>query len=116
MFPPARTTGIPPRSLSRAFVTVLALLLSALGGIRLAFDRLGGAEDEATVVVAALAAPGRAGDCSRELALAQPTASPARAMPSQGLAPAALGASTGWSWSPAAPTTRQGSAGGPRSP
>ncbi len=73
MFPPRRTSGIPTRSLSRAFVAVLALLLSSLGGIRLAFDRLGGAEEE-TVLVAAVAAHSRVGERGGDLALAQPVA------------------------------------------
>jgi hypothetical protein len=115
MFPPRRTSGIPTRSLSRAFVAVLALLLSSLGGIRLAFDRLGGPEDE-TVVVAALAAHSRVGDCSRDLALAKPAArlSAGEAAPGQApLACAEVPHASSW---PAPPTTRQGSAGGPRAP
>jgi hypothetical protein len=115
MFPPRTTSGIPTRSLSRAFVAVLALLLSSLGGIRLAFDRLGGAEDE-TVLVAAVATSSRLNDCSRDLALARPAASlevsDAVSWPAHAPGPGVPHASA---W-PAAPTTRQGSAGGPRAP
>jgi hypothetical protein len=115
MFPPARTSGIPTRSLSRAFVAVLALLLSSLGGIRLAFDRLGGAEDE-TVLVATVAAQSRVGDCSSDLALAKPAACLAAREAASELPPVAPRVITRASTSPAAPTTREGSAGGPRAP
>jgi hypothetical protein len=115
MFPPRRTSGIPTRSLSRAFVAVLALLLSSLGGIRFAFDRLGGAEEE-TVLVAAVAASSRLADCSSDLAPAQPAACPSARATASGWAPVAgalLPHAGSW---PAAPTMRQGSAGGPRAP
>jgi hypothetical protein len=113
MFPPARTSGQPTRSLSRAFVAVLALLLSSLGGIRLAFDRLGGAEEE-TVLVAAVAGQCRLGDCSSDVALAQPaTVSRGAASRLTPLNDQAVPRSGSWL---AAPTTRQGSAGGPRAP
>ena len=115
MFPPRTTSGIPTRSLSRAFVAVLALLLSALGGIRLAFDRLGGPEEE-TVLVAAVAAQSRRCDCSRESAMAESAACPSRRAVASW--PAAL---AGYNAPltgpvPCAPTMLQGSAGGPRAP
>jgi hypothetical protein len=117
MFPPSGTSGISTRSLSRAFVAVLALLLSALGGIRLAFDRLGGPEDE-TVLVAALAPHSRSGESRAELSVAAPAAlpgSPAGAAPSRPAAVADGVIPAGAAWRPA-PTTRMGSAGGPRAP
>jgi len=115
MFPPARTSGIPTRSLSRAFVAVLALLLSSLGGIRLAFDRLGGAEED-TVLIAAVAAQSRHGDCRSDRALARPAARlGARDATAWFVPDASLEVPQGGP-SPAAPTTRQGSAGGPRAP
>jgi len=113
MFQPARTSGIPPRSLSRAFVAVLALLLSALGGIRLAFDRLGGAEEE-TVLVAAVALSSRLGDCRSDLAVAPPAATLSAVASQQPPALQRMLPPAGPSL--AAPTTRQGSAGGPRAP
>jgi hypothetical protein len=114
MFPPARTSGIPTRSLSRAFVAVLALLLSSLGGIRLAFDRLGGAEDETVLVAAVAAAHSRVGDCSVDLALAQPAARAEDA--AERFTPLAQRVVPRCDTWPAAPTTRCGSAGGPRAP
>jgi hypothetical protein len=115
MFPPARTSGIPTRSLSRAFVAVLALLLSSLGGIRLAFDRLGGPEEE-TVLVAALAAHSRPNDCRSEVVQALPAASQDALMAASGFPPVASTPVPCARCQPAAPTTREGSAGGPRAP
>ncbi len=68
------------------------------------------------MLVAAVAASGRLGDCSGDRVLAQPVASTRARDEVSGRTPAAsaMVAPPG-SWPPA-PTTRQGSAGGPRAP
>jgi hypothetical protein len=114
MFPLPRPSGIPTRSLSRAFVAVLALLLSALGGIRLGLDRLTGLDDEPALVASLSATDGSADRIDTSLCLAQGEA--ARQMRAEWVALPTERRLLETACSPPAPTQRLGSAGGPRAP
>ncbi len=112
----SRSSGASQRGFSTVFATVLALLLSALGGIRLGLDRLvGAAEDDAPVIACqAMLHAGMRADPAGETArvaiviatqpatLAVPTTAAAWPLLARADIPA--------------PSTLLGSAGGPRAP
>jgi hypothetical protein len=104
-----RSCGASTRALSTVFATMLALLLSALGGIRLGLDRLVGAGDDEVPVVACQSL--RSGDhlvapTARPAIASHPAAAPAQPEPQPLLARCDA----------PVPGPRLGSAGGPRAP
>jgi hypothetical protein len=112
----SRSSGASRRGFSTVFATVLALLLSALGGIRLGLDRLvRAAEDDAPVV--ACQASLHAGLRAETAGEAANVAITAVTAPLAAAVPMAAG-----SWpllarvDVPAPSPLLGSAGGPRAP
>ena len=114
MFPMSRPSGYPTRSLSRAFVAVLALLLSAVGGIRFGLDRLGGLDEEPALVAALSTAEQALGGLDSPAAATQ--AACVRASGAAWVHLARQRPPCDSAGTLSAPTQRQGSAGGPRAP
>jgi hypothetical protein len=98
-------------SLTTGVAALLAVLLSAAGGMRAGFDRLTGTPDgerPAVVAPTVVTAGERAGRASVTVA-ARPLLLAQASRPADSRAPADA-------WSPAAPALLRGSAGGPRAP
>lgn len=100
-------------SLAKGIAALLAVLLSAAGGMRAGFDRLTGTPDgerPAVVSPTTVAAGERAGRVN--VATVAPRAAPVVLLASRSSATLASPAT----WSPDAPALLLGSAGGPRAP
>lgn len=98
-------------SLTKGVAALLAVLLSAAGGMRAGFDRLTGTPDgeRPAVVAPTVVAAGERAGCVSVTTAPRPTVV-ARA--DRSVEPLALAAV----WSPSAPALLLGSAGGPRAP
>jgi hypothetical protein len=107
----ASTRSAQRRGLTRACVAALALLLSALGGIRIGIDRLIGTSDENPIVCAIAPA------CPDQKRAASPEAvATCQATVSLSLLPMAGSTALYAQTTVNAPSLLQGSAGGPRAP
>lgn len=108
-----RPSAHATRAVSRACVAMLAVLLSALGGVRLGLDRLVGLdEDDAPALCAVTATISAAQDCAIA-STACPSAMPAAA--TRPLVPLSITAGVA-ACGVSAPSLLLGSAGGPRAP